>query len=305
MEINLANLIADPKNWLAVVVSTPIACFALILALKNYLRKSGALIHGRYTLASSSSCDDSYISEIILENLKDRAITIYSIFLKVGHNYYIELENHEKNPLILKAYETYRASLGPIMFHSIGFNKINMKRLIEDKKTKKRLILSTSNGKYSVPKPTKIWNPTSVFFKNNFTGLVRPVVADHKGKKIGGNIRFIVDITQKSGETTTTLLKEDDYRVQIFEQFTLTETSLKSKNNLIQFFEKQKADGTIPQEIKFEIHDFNLHKNKMNERYSGDASEAASYSTFYYHIIGRTHTWLSNQKNKTKHHTKQ
>jgi hypothetical protein len=44
-------------------------------------------------MASSVYCDDPYLSSLVIENLKDRAITIFEIYLKVGNHCYIQIED--------------------------------------------------------------------------------------------------------------------------------------------------------------------------------------------------------------------
>lgn len=303
MDTNLMVWISDPKNWIATAISAPIAISALYLALKNYKRKSGILIHGTFRLSSSINCNDSYVSGITLENVKDRATTIYNIYLKVGHNYYIELENHEDKPLILKPYETYGSTSGEILFHSVNCRKIKMEALLNNKKVKKKLVLSTSEGKYTIPKPTRRWSPISDFFKNHSTGLIQPIIATHKGKNIGENIRFIVDITYKNGEHSTFLLRDDDYQYKRFNNFHLTKPSLHSKDSLRTFFESELAENFLPAGSNLEIYDFNDHKEKINTQYHGPIQEAPFYSFFRYHILGRLNTRLARRKTKTKTRT--
>src|SRR6267378_5645545 len=89
------------------ILSLSLAVLALLIGIKNYRRKAGMYVRGVFSTGSGTSCNDVYVTEVILENLKDRAVTIFSIYLKIGHNYYVELENLEEKPLVLKAFETF------------------------------------------------------------------------------------------------------------------------------------------------------------------------------------------------------
>ncbi|MBI2430125.1 MAG: hypothetical protein HYV29_15260, partial [Ignavibacteriales bacterium] len=124
-----------------VYVSISISILAIAVASLTYRRKAGVRIYGNYVSASSRDCNDKYISSITLENLKDRAITIFTIYLRIGYNYYIIIENFEDSPLILKPFETYQKNYGPIQFYGINSNRINLDSLLEDAKIKKRIIL--------------------------------------------------------------------------------------------------------------------------------------------------------------------
>ncbi|WP_432755274.1 hypothetical protein [Pseudomonas sp. WMBT8] len=292
----LSNWFSDPKNWGALLITAPIAILALFVAIKNYQRKSGISIRGGFGIASSSRCEESYVSHIVLENLKDRAVTIYGIFLKVGHNFYIDLESHEDNPLVLKPYETYHRTMGEIIFYSVNTNIIKMEKLLQDKKTKKRLVLSTSEGKYIVPKEVKRWSPVGDFFRNYLTGVIRTVRVSHNKKDIGGNVRFIVDITNTDGDIETIELMSDDYQLVIFKNFILTEESLSTKESLENFLQEKLENNLISKGSSIKVYDFYEHKKKINELYRGEAIEAERYSASYYYVFGKLYTIYSNLK---------
>lgn len=290
------NWFADPKNWGALLITSPIAIAALIVAVKNYQRKSGIDISGAFGIASSARCEDCYVSYIVLENLKDRAVTIYSIHLKVGHNLYIELEDHEKTPLILKPYETYHKKFGEIVFYAANTNKVRMRKVLEDKRAKKRLVLSTSAGKYTIPKEAKRWSPIGEFFKNYLTGIIKTIRVTHNDESVGGNVRFIVEITQKDGHKETIQLMASDYQLKMFRNFNLTEECLQSKETLEAFLEEKRSLNLIPENSSIKVYDFEKHKNSISESYSAQPLEAERLDASYYYIFGRIYTWHSNFK---------
>jgi hypothetical protein len=289
----LNNWFSDPKNWGTLLITAPIATLALIVALKNYARKSGIAIRGGWGIASSSKCEESYVSSLVLENLKDRSVTIYGIFLKVGHNFYIELEDHDEKPLLLKPYETYHKTMGEILFYSVNTNIIKMQNLLNDKKAKKRLVLSTSEGKYKVPRHVKHWSPLTEFFKNHLTGIIRPVRVSHNGEDIGGNVRFIVDIINKDGNIETIPLMKTDYQLVIFKNFLLTEECLLSKKSLESYLDAMLEQELITAGSTIKVYDFEEHKNKISKQYSETTIESERWSASYYYIFGRLYTWYS------------
>jgi hypothetical protein len=148
-----------------------ISVLALLFTIKNYRRKAGMHVRGVFTIEASRASDDVYIKEIILENLKDRAVTIFSIYLKIGHNYYVELENLQEKPLVLKPFETYRQQFGPIEFYGVNSNKIVLNDLLNNRTVRKQLVLSTADGKYQVPSSIRRWSPVGDFFRNHLTAL--------------------------------------------------------------------------------------------------------------------------------------
>ncbi|MBC3419997.1 hypothetical protein [Pseudomonas sp. RW3S2] len=298
----LINWLIDPKNWGALIITAPIATFALIVAIKNYKRKSGIAISGNFGITSSSRCEESYVSHIILENLKDRAVTIYGIYLKVGHNFYIDLEDHNDSPLIMKPYETYHKKMGEIISYAVNSNTIKMEKLLQDEKTKKRIVLSTSEGKYVVPKRVKRWSPIGEFFKNHLTGIIHTIRVTHNGECIGGNIAFIVDITRKDQTTETIQLMRSDYRLKIFKNFNLTKDCLESKDSLQKYLEQKQQYGLISKDSIIKVHDFEENTNTIRDHYKGEEIIAERWSAFYYYIFGPIYTRYSrlmmNRRNK-------
>jgi hypothetical protein len=294
----LIDWFADPKNWGTLMITAPIAIFASIVAVKNYKRKSGIAISGGFGIASSVRCEESYVSHIVLENLKDRAVTIYEIYLKVGHNFYIELEDHNETPLIMKPYETYHKTMGEIIFYAVNSNTIKMEDLLQDKKAKKRIVLSTSEGKYVVPKQVKRWSPIGEFFKNHLTGIIRTIRITHNGKCIGGNVQFVVDILKKDGQTETIQLMQSDYHLKRFKNFNLTKECLLSKDSLQSFLEEKLEEGLISKDSTIKVHNFEENTNTMREHYKGSHIIAERWSAPYYYIFGTFFTRYSDFKMK-------
>ena len=65
------------------------SCAAVDLAFSG-VPKSGIQIRGSYGLVTSSvSCKDGYTKSITLENLKDKAVIIYEIYLRLASNCYL------------------------------------------------------------------------------------------------------------------------------------------------------------------------------------------------------------------------
>ena len=97
----IINLISVPLSLLALLVGF----VALWYTIKMFYMKKGIDVRCSYSVCSSIECDDRYVSNFILENRKDKSIVIFHTYLKLGHNYYLELENFENEPLIIKPFE--------------------------------------------------------------------------------------------------------------------------------------------------------------------------------------------------------
>lgn len=86
------------------IVALIISIIALYYTIKAFMLKRGHNIRCDISTCSTVECDDDYVSSITLENIKDRATVIFSIYLKLGRSNYILLEDFEKEPLILKPF---------------------------------------------------------------------------------------------------------------------------------------------------------------------------------------------------------
>ena len=106
--MSIEDLISVNISLVALIISI----IALIYTVRTYLLKAGSNVRGSFGMCSSSvSSEDQYVTIITLENLKDRAIVIFKIYLKIGHNYFLEIENFNGEPLILKPFELFKKEM--------------------------------------------------------------------------------------------------------------------------------------------------------------------------------------------------
>jgi hypothetical protein len=284
------------------VTSLSIATLAFVIAVKNYRRKAGMYVRGSLTVASGRASNDPYVAEVLLENLKDRAVTIFAIYLKLGVNYYIELENLEENPLVLKAFETYRKKFGPIEFYGVNGNKINLREVFATAKAKKRLVLSTSDGKYVVPSSLRRWNPVEDYFRNQWTAIIKPVHSIFKDIYVGGNIAYVIEIVGTDGHEEIMPIHPKDYELKIFREFSLTQEALSSKQTLEEFLKGKMDEGKLPCK-EFKVHDLADWRKIAHEFYAGGNTIDAEYiGRFRYYVMGRIFTrysaWKIGRENK-------
>lgn len=279
------------------IIAGSLSFLAVVVGFRNYRRKSGICVRGNFGIGSSIACNDSYITQIILENLKDRAVTIFSIYLRVGHNYYIEVENNEDKPLILKPYETYKKDFGPIEFYGINSNKISMNTVLKETKVKKTLILSTSEGKYKVPSNMRRWSPVGDFFQNHMTAVIRPVQSTYKDTGLGGNIKYVIEIIGNNDQEEIIPVHPRDFEIKKFRNFNLTRQSLESKEALEQFLEEQVQLGKLSCK-KYLVHDLQAWRLRVHEFYTGKTIDAKYFNWFQYRVLGKIGTKYSGWKLK-------
>lgn len=270
------------------------------IAWRNYRRKSSTKIRGFFSLRYSVDCDDPYVSSVVIENLKDRAVTIFGLYLRVGHNYFIKIEDFTERPLILRAYETWSNTYGPIEYYVVSSAQIAMRPLLSDKQAKQALIVSTSSGKYVVKEPPRPWSPLREFFRNHMTAFVTAQRGVYEGKEVGGNVPFIVKITAAGGESQAIQINRHDYQVQRFRNFRLTQASLISAENLRAYLQLQVDQGNLVCE-SFKVLDIETWRNEARSASLGSREFKARYVGWCrYNVIGRFNTWRRDRLQKKR-----
>lgn len=268
------------------VVAMIISITALIYTVKTYLLKSGANVRGSFGMCSSSvTCEDQYVTSITLENLKDRAIVIFKIFLKVGHNYYIEIEDFGGEPLILKPFEAYQKDYGPLDLYSINMSRIDLNDLFNNRKIKKRIVLSTSDGKYVVTSWIKRWDPVYDFFSNHLTAAVHPRRTTYKGKSYGINAKYIVELKTENGKEEVIAIYPRDYEIKKFRRFRLTKDALVSKDALETYLYDQVGKGLFNC-VEITVHDMGAWFSEAYEMESKETIKAKYYGWFISVVSG-------------------
>lgn len=293
--MSLSNVIASINSIVALLVSIA----ALIYTAKTYLLKSGAQIRGLFSVHSSVSCEDKYVGSLALENMKDRATVIFKIYLLVGRNYFVELEDFENDPLILKPFEVYSKQFDPVDFYSVSMNRINLNNLLDSRKTKSRIVLSTGDGRYNVKEWINRWNPVVDFFRNHMTAVIQPIRSTYKGRSYGSNAKYIVDVKTESGKEETIAIYPRDYEISRFRNFRIPKESLESKEAFEEFLYEKASEGSLNC-VDITVTDIEAWRKEIYKDHDGKVIEAKPYGWFKYVILGRTFTILSNVRLKIK-----
>lgn len=284
---------------IASITALVISIIALIYTAKTFYLKSGAQIRGLFSITSSMYCEDKYVSNLVLENMKDRSTVIFTIYLLVGNNYYIELENFEGEPLILKPFEVYSKQFDPVDFYDVGMMRIRLNDLIDSKKVKSRLVVSTSIGRYKVKEWIERWDPIADFFKNHMTAIIKPIRSEYKGTCYGGNVKYIVEVKTESGKEETISIYPRDYELKKFKSFQLTRECLESKESLEKFL-YEKVDGGILNCVDITVFDIETWRNTSYDNHVKKIIDAKYNGWFSYFVLGRVFTIISNKKLKIK-----
>lgn len=274
-------------------IALAVSLTALYFVVRNYWRKSGTHVRGQFCISSSAYAEDKYVSSVTLENFKDRSVIIFKVFLRVGANYYIELDDFEHEPKILKPYESYTNHYGPVDFYCLNMNRIKLNHLLGSKGVKKSLVLSTSHGKYVVKDWINRWDPIYDFFDNHMTASVLPMRPTEGVGYYGSDVKYLVRLHTEDGYKKTVPVYPSDYNYPRFESFRLTEEALSSREALEDFLTEQAMNGNLKC-VDVEVIDADqLRKNNYGHDFE-KSFEAKHYSWLFYVVVGRILTALSN-----------
>ncbi len=271
----------------------------LTLGVSHHLleMKSGIKMRGNFSETSSVTCSDTYVSSIDLENLKDRTIAIYKIYLLLNRGLYLEVDDFSEKPLILKPFEVFHKRYDPIDHYAVSLRRINIDKFLFANKKRPKILLVTSEGKYVVRRPLRIWSPLPLFFHNHLTAIIRPYRTEVGGIAYGEASKYVVILKNNDGTSHTIPLYSDSFRKPIFTEFRLTEKSLESKLSLEIFLNKKIQDGLLEVDQVI-IHDLESWRAGRLINAKAPPLLAPTYNWFTYNVAGPVVTKWGNLKRK-------
>jgi len=292
------------EPWLA-FLAVVISIIALFFTFRRYLSKVGVKIRGGYGHAQTIESNCNYVYSVILENEKDRAISIKSIFLRLGNTCYLEIEDFENDPLILKAFESYTKNYDPVEEYVSGTQKVDINEMLGSPDVKKRLFLSTGAGKVKVKPLRRYWIPVMEALDNHAVAIVHANRMEHRGKGYGSNVRYVVDFHRKDGSTESVAItreKED----KKFRRFTIPKGEIESAQNIERHIKKLIVDEVVRAKT-VEVTDLDILRSEIESDRSSSAEEKQAqvlgdYGWFRVNVLGRGATklrsWELKRRNK-------
>ena len=281
MSQEVALLIVSSVTLIAAII-------AAVYAFRAYNLKSGVRVRGLYSLVSSIAAEDRYVGSLTLENLKDRAVVIFQIFLEIGHGAYIEIDEFENEPLVLEPFGAFKRTYDPIDFYSINLRQIRTDDLFRESRARQRLVLSTSQGRYNVAHHIDHWDPVIDFFRNHLTTILRPHRLTHEGKAYGSGAKYLVQLVIGSGKEVSIPIYERDYQIQKFTGFRLTPESLATKDALETFLLERAVGGELPCRDLRVLDLFERRQEVYKDYFGGEEVKVRPRGWLNYHLLG----WL-------------
>jgi hypothetical protein len=296
------NGVAIGVSGMALTVST----LALLVGFLNFRRKSSLKLRASFDCTSSIECDDTYVSQVCIENLKDRATTIYAIYLRLGHNYFIELDDLDGIPLVIRPYETCNRKYGPILYYEEGCRRVVMRDLFSDKRSRMTIVLSTSEGKYVVKQTPRQWLIAMDYFKNYSTRILMIVRASRDGRPIGSGVKYFINAVRPDGGSMQLRVYDVDFQIRLTNEVTITSEFLCDKSVLSEFIQAKINQGELGWK-SFTVDDVHAWRLQNFKAYSMEPSRAAYVSWIRYRVLGRLcsiissiHLKMQNRRNRRR-----
>ena len=169
------------------VFAAVLSAMGLFFTIDRYLLKKGVSCRGSYSIRSSIECEDTYVSGVLIENLKDKPLIIYGIYLRVARNIFLELSEFDESPIILKSYEAEKISYDPMEYYEFNLAKVKLDKFLMGRSKRMDLYISSSHGRVRVKPLKRIWNPAMDQFANRSIIVPRVVRLSADGKSWGSN----------------------------------------------------------------------------------------------------------------------
>ncbi|MGE8189807.1 hypothetical protein [Pseudomonas sp. NPDC086278] len=204
---DLLNFFISISSLAVAILSFAVAMIALVYTGYQFVLKKGTKFYGMYTTSGSVWSKQRYISEIIIENKKDKAAAINFIYLRVGSNIYLELVDYDSSPRIIAPFETIKIELREgVSGYISSIFKVDLNALLGDRKVRKALIVATPQGLSKVKNYKRFWNVYFESLQNHFIIPVRPVRKYHEGKEYSDALQFVVTDRSKEGASAAHFL---------------------------------------------------------------------------------------------------
>ncbi|OOG18304.1 hypothetical protein BWD42_13690 [Sphingobacterium sp. CZ-UAM] len=287
----------DLIELIIAVVALIISIIALYYTVTTFHLKRGQFLRYTFSRTSTVESQDCYISNITIENLKDKSSVIFQIYLQIGHNILMELDNFEGNPLVLDPYSIYSKSYDPIIYYDCGVREVKLNSILESNKLRDRMriVLATSEGKVYPKSNRKLWSATSQFFDNFYLAIIRPIRLNYKGKSYGSNVKYLVDLEFRNGENYVVPIMNTKTQLYNFKDLNIGDCLNMNTKEVRNFFNEQRKKKVLDWK-KIIVIDFESEIKKSKELLHGDQEKIVPLSFFQYFILGRIYTLLDKFK---------
>jgi len=210
---------------------------ALVISFVLLRQKKGISISGTYSINQNPDFSCAYYGNVVLENLKDKSVAIYSINMLFENKVLLVIEELYDEPLILHPFETISRKLDPVLMYGMSIYPEDVNILIL--RDEGRLVVSTSQGMYKIKNNFERQTTFKHRLSGKFKMLLLPRRKIFDGKSVGDKVLFVVvakdDLTGQIYEETITFENSTVLGVSI------TDDLLESRESLESFLVQNKS----------------------------------------------------------------
>lgn len=287
------NFIVAVLSLSVSILSFVISIIVLFYAWYQFVLKAGSKFYGAYSVSSSIWSKQSYIGELIIENAKDKSSAINNIYLRINSNIYLELVDYSASPRIIGPFETIKITLqeGVSGYISSTF-KVDIDAFLKDRKIKKTLMISTSQGIFKVKLYEKFWNVYVESLRNQLIIPVRPVKKYYNGKEYSDSLKYVVlEKTEKGNHKEHFLYDRNTYLIN---NLSVKTDDFSDANTLKEYLVNSAALVEEMVEVKLVGYNFNDFENYKEVKIH-------HFNYFVTNILGRAYTKIYWQAVKIQH----
>lgn len=312
--VALASFVVAAVTLIATIVAAIISYFSFRLKLGQR-----ALVWFGYT--QSLQNQQPYISFLRIENCKDKDLVIHNIYVRYGHNIYINLLGKDFNDqyhIVIPSLSAKEFNFGPAYLYSCSLRKIDLRAIIG--KVKPTIVLATSKGKLVCGNAKGHWIAEREFFKNHTTAVIMPhrlytkdsVYYDkHETPSIdytsyNQNVLYVADI-ELNDDRIVQIPIEKDSRLVFFKNITFTDASLLNEGALKKFLNQAKQKNLLDFKKILKVWDVQAIIKEDIEKMDPDEIDLKAHGWLYHNSVGRFYSilgdidlWLRNRKLKHK-----
>jgi hypothetical protein len=277
-----------------------VAVIATVFAAAQHNLKTSTKISATSGSGSSAYYRDEYVTSVVLENHRDKAEAIFGIYLRLGRNLYITLEDFQETPLILPPFEIVQRNYQPISGYGCNGYSVDINKVLgNSKKWPKRIVLATSRGKYITKKWKKGWNPIVDSLLNNNIVTLETYSAEYQPlngemRTVPSNALYIVRYKNDDGERQQSIVCSGKSAWLNDKRFAITPGCLKDKDSLLFHLQSTSSlDGKGVDRSSFEI--IMVSEIPEVKRYKEHYTERASFlpsNSIIMNIVGRAFAFI-------------
>lgn len=309
-------------NELLSILALIVAICSMFVAYQTWKLKKGHKVRGAFYIRSSFDSSCSYISNVILENLKDRDLVIYNIYIKFGRNIYINMLNHDvaegDNLHIIPGLSTRHFIFGPPYMSVDNSYIVNLSDLLDKYAYKHgKIVLLTSSGRINVSKSYEFEKtPIIDYFKNYGTMdiLQYRYPSQSSREQLGGQqygvidyssygdrVKYVVKLKLPNGhEVEYRIFEKPDDKVAYFNDIVFTKECLESVDSLRTFLKNEKVKGHLNYEKIISIRNLQEYFKEQKERMVDYPEKIVPEGWFQYYICDWLQTKCYQYKEKKK-----